>query len=192
MKKVLFVLASMCLLSGCVTWGEGVSGDPTSSSSTPATTTTTTTSQSTSTKSVKITKFNCGLTGDDSTEAFTTALDIEGSTEKYEFEVGPNCYNHATYDEFLIKKDGYFKSKSTYHVEKLVIDYMSKKAITFEVLNANGDKVNSVQSEVATEYPDANDYGAVVEYPIDGNAWRIQNVTDYKPAFYSVTVIFTM
>ena len=143
-------------------------------------------------KSVKITKSNCGLTGDDSTEAFQTSLDIEGTNEKYTFEVGPYCYNHHNFNEFLIKKNGYFKSVSTYRVDRLVIDYFSGKGVNFEVLNASETVVESHTSDVATEYPGANDKGAVLEYPISGNTWTIRNVTDYKPAFYSVTVVFVM
>ena len=141
--------------------------------------------------SVKLTKANCGLTNEDSTEAFVTALDVEGKTIKYEFEIGPNCYIHSEYAEFLIKKDGYIKSKSNYYVDRLIIDYMSKKGVNFEVLNANNEAVTSHESTVTTEYPGENDYGAVLEYPIDGNAWTIRNTTDYKPAFYSVRVIFS-
>ena len=174
MKKVLFILPFALLLGAC-----RVDADPLPEVADNA-------------KSVKLTKANCGLTGEDSTAEFVTALDIEGSEAKYEFSIGPNCYAHATYEEFLIKKDGYIKSKSEYKVDRLVIDYMSKKGINFEVLNAEGSAVESHTSTVATEYPAEDDYGAVVEYPIDGTSWTIRNTTDYKPAFYSVTVIFTM
>ena len=174
MKKVLFVLPFILLLGAC-----REDAEPLPSVAEDA-------------KTVKLTKANCGLTGEDSTAEFTTALDIEGTESKYEFLIGPNCYAHATYEEFLIKKDGYIKSKSEYHVDRLIIDYMSKKAINFEVLNASGEVVESHASSVATEYPAAEDYGAVVEYSINGTAWTIRNTTDYKPAFYSVTVVFTM
>ena len=174
MKKVLFILPFALLLGACRADAEPLPEVPAE------------------VKSVKLTKTNCGLTGEDSTAAFTTALDIEGSEAKYEFEIGPNCYAHATYEEFLIKKDGYIKSKSEYKVDRLVIDYMSKKGINFEVLNAGGDIVESHTSTVATEYPAEDDFGAVVEYSIGGSSWTIRNTTEYKPAFYSITVIFTM
>lgn len=174
MKKLLFILPFALLLGACRTDAEPLPDVPAEA------------------KSVKLTKANCGLTTDDSTAAFTTLLDIEGSEAKYEFEIGPNCYAHSTYEEFLIKKDGYIKSKSEYKVDRLVIDYMSKKGINFEVLNASNTVVESHTSTVKTEYPAADDYGAVVEYPIDGNSWTIRNTTEYKPAFYSITVIFTM
>ena len=144
-------------------------------------------------KSIKSTKSNCGLTGDDSTEAFQTSLDIEGTDAKYTFEVGPNCYNHHSYNEFLIKPEGYFKSVSTYSVDRLVIDYFSGKGVNFEVLNASGEVVEPHESETATEYTSQQDKGAVLDYPINGTAWTIRNVTEFnKPAFYSVTVFFLM
>ena len=172
MKKLLFVLPFIALLGACATT------EPQLPPSDPET------------KSVKLTKANCGLTNDDSTAAFETSLDIEGKEEKYTFEIGPNCYAHATYEEFLIKKDGYIKSKSQYKVDRLIIDYMSKKGINFIVENAAGEAVTSHESSVATEYPAADDYGAVLEYPVNGNAWTIKNTSEYKPAFYSVTVVF--
>ena len=174
MKKVLFVLPFALLLGACGKQGEQLP-EPEAES-----------------KSVKLTKANCGLTTDDSTEAFVTALDIEGTDKKYEFEIGPNCYAHSKWEEFLVKKDGYIKSKSTYKVDRLVIDYMSKNLITFEVHDAEGNAVTPHESSVQTEYPGESDYGAVAEFPINGNAWSINNVSEYKPAFYSVTVIFTM
>ena len=183
MKKLLFVLPLAALLCGCelpFLKTEEKLPEPE------------TQEKNQELKSIKITKSNCGLTGDDSTTAFQTSLDIENRQEKYTFEVGPNCYNHANYEEFLIKKGGYFKSISTYHVDRLVIDYMSKKGVNFEVLDANGAAVTSHTSNVGTEYPAADDYGAVLEYPINGTAWTIRNTTEYKPAFYSVTVVFVM
>jgi len=174
MKKILFVLPFIALLGACL--------DPEAPLPGP----------STESKTVKLTKANCGLTNSDSTEAFETSLDIEGKEEKYVFEIGPNCYAHATYEEFLIKKNGYIKSKSTFKVDRLIIDYFSGKGVNFEVLDANGSLVSSHESTVQTEYPGDSDKGAVLEYAIDGNSWTIQNKTEYKPAFYSITVVFTI
>ena len=175
MKKILFVLPFAMLLMSC-----GKVEDQLPSVSADA-------------KTVKLTYSNCGMERDagDTTEALTVSLDIEGSESKYEIEVGPNCYVHSEYDEFLVKKDGYIKSKSTYHVDRLIIDYMSKKGVNFKVF-AGESESSSHESSVQTEYPGENDYGAVLEYPINGNSWSITNETDYKPAFYSVTVVFTM
>lgn len=173
MKKLLFILPFAMLLVSCQ---QPASELP---------------SVSEDAKQVKLTKANCGLTTDDSTVEFATSLDIPGSESKYEFLIGPNCYAHATYEEFLIKKDGYIKSKSTYHVDRLIIDYMSKKGVNFKVFSGETE-VTSHESSVPTEYPAEDDYGAVLEYPINGTSWSITNETDYKPAFYSVTVVFTM
>lgn len=142
--------------------------------------------------SVKLTKDNNGLATSDSTEAFTISLAIEGRDEVYEIEMGPNLYNHFDYEEFLIKKGGYIKSKSTYTVERLRIDYFSKKGTNFEVLDANNEVVEKHESEVPTEFPNEGDYGEVLEYPINGTSWTIRNTTDFKPAFYSITVLFTI
>ena len=182
MKKLLLVLPVFALLAGCDWFVEPEEKLPDPNPK-----------ENEVIKSVKLTKFNCGLTSDDSTEAFETSLDIEGKTEKYTFEIGPNCYNHAEYDEFLIKPNGYIKSKSSYRVDRLVIDYFSKKGVNFEVLDASNNTVAYHESSVTTEYPGENDFGAVIEYPINGTSWTIQNTTEYnKPAFYSITVIFVM
>lgn len=142
--------------------------------------------------SVKLTKTNCGLTNDTSISASTVSLDIADKKEKYEMEIGPNCYAHKTHEEFLIMKDGYIKSRSTYNVDRLVIDYMSKKLINFKVYDATNTEVAPHESSVPTQYPNEGDFGAVVEYPINGTSWKIANDTEYKPAFYSVTVYFTI
>ena len=174
MKKLLFALPLIALLGACAEEAEPL------------------TPPSAETKTVKLVKSNCGLTGDDSVEAFDVSLDIEGKEEKYTLEIGPNCYAHSTYDEFLIKKDGYIKSKSQYTVDRLIIDFVNKKGVNFIVENASGEAVESHASTVQTEFPGENDYGYVLEYPIDGNAWKIKNTTDFKPAFYSVTVVFSL
>ncbi len=173
MKKSLFILPFAMLLVSCL---QPASELP---------------SVNEDSKQVKLTKANSGLTRDDSTTEFTVSLDIPGSESKYEFLIGPNCYAHATYEEFLIKKDGYIKSKSTYHVDRLIIDYMSKKGVNFKVFSGETE-VASHESSVPTEYPAEDDYGAVLEYPINGTSWSITNETDYKPAFYSVTVVCRM
>ena len=144
-------------------------------------------------KNVKLTKSNCGLTDDDSTNAFSTYLQIDYSDEEYEIEFGPDCYNHHTYNEFVIKNNGYFRSVSTFKVDRLRVDYFSTKGINFDVLDAGGAKVAPHQSDVSSEYPSAADGGAVLEYPINGTSWKIQcNSSTYKAAFYSVTIIFIM
>lgn len=144
------------------------------------------------TKTVKLTKANCGLTSEDSTSEQTLSLSVTGSEEKYEFTIGPNCYAHEEYEEFLIRKDGYIKSRSKYHVDRLIVDYFSKKGINFEVLDASNKQVSAHESSVPTEFPKPEDSGAVLEYPINGSSWTIRNVSEFKPAFYSLTVVFTL
>ena len=145
-------------------------------------------------KSVKITADNNGLTTDDSTEAVQTSLDIEESDLKYTFEISANSYNHAKYKgEWVLKSNAYIKSVSTFKVDRLVIDYMSKQGFGFEVY-AGETAVTAHESEVKTEFNGEKDFGAVVEYPINGNSWKINNTVGDKPGacFYSITVIFTM
>lgn len=174
MKKALLLLSAMFLLGACSNAKEPLPNpDPEA-------------------KSVKLTKENGGLTGDDSTAAFTIHLAIEGREETYDIEMGPNLYNHHNYDEIVMKKNGYIKSVSTYKVDRLRIDYFSKQGTNFEVLDANNQTVAKHESTYPTDFPDAGDYGEVLEYPIDGTSWTIRNTTDYKPAFYSITVLFTI
>ena len=174
MKKALYLLPTLFMVIGCGNQPSGLL-PPISEDA----------------KIVKLTKANCGLTNDDSTEEFEVTLDIENSTEKYEILVGPNCYAHSKYEEFLIKKNGYIKSKSTFQVDRLIIDYMSKKGANFKVYSGE-NLVSPYNSTYQTEYPAQDDYGAVLEYPINGTSWTISNDSDYKPAFYSVRVVFTL
>lgn len=143
-------------------------------------------------KTVKLVKSNSGLTDEISTEAFDIILPIEGKEEGYEIEIGVNCYAHKSYEEFLITKNGYIKSKSKYMVDRLIIDFVNKKGVNFTVENGDGEVVESHTSTIPSEYSGEEDYGYVLEYPINGNAWIIKNTTEYKPAFYSVTVVFTI
>ena len=186
MKKFLFVLQVASLLFGCdlpfFKKQEEKLPDPEPESGETM-------------KSVKITYQNNGLTTDDSTEAVQKSLDIEGSDQKYTFEISANCYNHAKYaGEWVLKSNAYIKSISEYKVDRLVIDYMSKKGFGFGVLDANNNAVTAHDSNVATEFTGENDYGAVAEFPINGNSWKINNTAGDKPGacLYSVTVIFTL
>ena len=146
-------------------------------------------------KSVKINVDNNGLTTADSTEAIQKSLDIEGVSEKYTFEISANCYNSPKYlGEWVLKSNAYLKSVSTYKVDRLVIDYMSKKGFGFEVLDADQNAVTAHDSSVQTEFSKSEDYGKVAEYPINGTSWTINNTAGDKPGacLYSVTVIFSM
>ena len=178
MKKALFLLSSLFLLAGCAEpEPELPPADP-------------------QTYSVKLNKANGGLEGTTksapSTEEKVIQLSIEGKTEKYEIIMGPNLYNHADYDEIVMMNGGYIKSKSQYTVDRLRIDYFSGKGTNFEVLNASEQVVQKHESSVPTDFPGDTDKGEVLEYPINGTSWTIRNTSEFKPAFYSITVLFTL
>ena len=176
MKKLLFVVPLAALLMSCGKVEEQLP------------------SVSPDLSSVKMNYENCGMSrgAGDTTEPIAVSLDIEGSESKYVFEIGPHCYAHNTYDEFLLNSEGYIKSKSTYKVDRLVIDFVYKNGnVNFEVLDASENAVTSHESSVETEFPGDNDYGHVFEYPINGESWTIRNVAN-KAALYSITVYFEL
>ena len=178
MKKALFLLSSLFLLGACA------EPEPELPPAQPEAV------------SVKLTKSVSGLEGTSKTspsvEEKVIQLSIEGKTEKYEIIMGTNLYNHADYDEIVMMNGGYIKSKSQYTVDRLRIDYFSGKGTNFEVLNANNEVVTKHESSVPTDFPGDDDKGEVLEYPINGTSWTIRNTTVNKPAFYSITVLFTM
>jgi len=175
MKKVFYIWPFIALLAACKTPGEVLpEPDPES-------------------KTIKIVKSNCGLSTTSSTEAKNVEFDIEGRSEKYIIEFSQKCRAHADYDEFVLDVGGSFKSISTYKVDRLVIDYFSKPGINFEVLDSQGVAVTGHESTIPTDYPNEGDFGAVLEFPINGNSWVVRNASDVKkPAFYSVRVIFAI
>ena len=188
-KKLLFVLPLAALLCGCelpfLKTEEKLPEAEPEESQTPGKTSVL--------KSVKLKKSNDGLTTDDSTDVSEVSIDIEGTEEKYTFEMGPNCWNHPNYEEIGMKDNAYIKSKSNYVVNRLVIDYMSKNGTNFAVKDGNNSIVTAHESTVETEFKGSKDYGAVLEYPISGNAWSITcSSTEYKTFLYSVTVVFTI
>ena len=175
MKKLLLLLPAIALLGACTNEGEKLP-EPSAES-----------------KSVKLTAANSSLTNDALTEAKQVSLDIANKEEKYTVEFSPKSSLHGKIDyEFVLKEDAYLKSVSTYKVDRLVVDYMSKNGISFVVKNANDETVNSHESSVSTEYSGENDFGAVAEYPINGNSWSLVNTNSGKAGtcLYSVTVIF--
>ena len=139
----------------------------------------------------KLTKANSGLTTDDSTEELTANLTAGSAT--YSVKIGAPCYAHSRFDEFVIKQGGYVKSASTYHVDRLIVDFYSTKGVNFEVFNnaeGTGEKLTEWKSKVETV--DSTDGGLVYEYKIESTGWMIKNTSSYKPGFYSVTVVFTL
>ena len=188
-KKLLFVLPLATLLCGCelpfLKTEEKLPDPVPEESQTPGKTSVL--------KSVKLTKSNDKLTTEDSTGLTEVSLAIEDTKESYVLEIGPNCWNHSKYEEICMKDDAYIKSKSNFVVNRLVIDYMSKNGANFAVKAGNDEVITAHESSTKTEFSGDKDYGAVLEYPINGSNWSITcTSTEYKTFLYSVTVIFTI
>lgn len=177
MKRLILTLLPICLLAGCAPEPEKPL-DPV----TPTM------------LSAKLSKANSGLTSEDSTEVKSLSLPVEGSEATYSLEIGVPCYNHSTHDEIIMKPGAYFKSNSSYKVDRLIIDYFGTKGTNFDVFNnldGSGEKL--VGHESSVQPVDPTDGGKVLEYSIGGSEWIIKNNTEVnKPGFYSVTIVFTI
>lgn len=136
------------------------------------------------------------LTHDDSTENITLNLESQEDSEvTYSLMIGAPCYIHNSFDEILIKGDGFFKSVSTYHVDRLIIDCYGGQVGIFDVypnVEGTGSKVEYHESAVQPIDPQGG--GQVFEYPINSNGWLIKRTSGLldkqKPGIYSVTVVF--
>lgn len=134
------------------------------------------------------------LTTDDSTKPFTVSLKAEENEEvTYDIEIGNPCYlkSVGSLYEIVVRGGAYFKSVSKYDVSLIRCDIYEGKGINYKVFNNNkgtGSALEAHKSEVDPIYPD--DSGAVYEYEINSKGWKIVNDTNYKPAFYSVTIFF--
>lgn len=144
------------------------------------------------TYNVKLDSTNCGLTHDDSTAPVSVELaSSEDQSVKYQFEIGAPCYIHSEHPEFIVKNGGYVKSKSTFTVKRLIVDFFSSKGVNFNVYNSSESGATPLEYHESTIAPvDPNDGGCVYEYEINSNFWTIKNESNYKPGFYSVTVVF--
>ena len=178
MKKLLLVFVPF-LLIGCAK-------EPTSNpSQVPPTSYSVTLNPTTST-----------LTSDDSSETFTVTLKAnEDQSVTYQVEIGAPCYikqvQGTSYHEIIMKNGGYFKSISTYKVNKVSCDIFEGKGVNYEVFSntdASGDPLEKYASDMTPTY--AEDQGAVYDYNINANQWLIRNNSAYKPAFYAVTIFF--
>ena len=152
---------------------------------------------STETFTVNLNTSNSTLTGDDSTENLTVNLSaIEDETVSYQLEIGAPCYLHHRFDEIVIKQGGYFKSLSTYHVDRLIVDFYGGSLNLFGVYaNAEGTGSAVMYHESSVAPVDAQGGGVVYEYPIDSTGWMIKNTAgndQSKPGIYSVTVVFAV
>lgn len=146
------------------------------------------------TYTAKLTRDNSGLTTDDSTEEITANIaSSQDSDVSYSFVIGAPCYQHANFNEFIVKHGGYIKSGSSYYVDRIIVDFWVTKGVNFSVYaggDASGDALEYHESSVKTEDPD--DGGCVYEYEIKGYEWYLVNDTSYKPGFYSITVVFVV
>ena len=147
--------------------------------------------------STSLTPANSTVTTTDKNNPTTTStfvdLEIPDSPETYRVEIGAGCYLKTTsggYQEIILKPGSYIKSVSKYTVDRLVIDYFSKQGENHSVYANNkgtGSKVDSHISEIPATEPD--DFGKVLEYPINSNGWMIKNETEFNnPALYYVTI----
>ena len=188
MKKLLIVLPALLIVAACAK----APSSELSSLSIPDSYDSSD-SEETKTYTATLTKGNCGLTTDDSTEEIVATIKSKQDSEvDYSVKIGAPCYLSDKYNEFIMKQGGYIKSNSNYHVDRLIIDFFGKKGTNYDVyanVDGTGEKIAYHESSIQPEDP--NDGGIVYEYPINGTEWCISNSTVYKPAFYSITIVFS-
>ena len=180
MKKLLVILPVVIMLAGCAPEAE----DPLPAI--PA-----------GTYSVVLDANSSTLTTDDSTEPLQISLQAKENSEvTYEVEIGAPCYLKTVdgYTEMIVKQGAYFKSKSSYKVNRLICDIFEGKGINYEVhdkADGSGNALERHESSITPVYE--ADSGAVYEYDLNSSTeWSITNSTKNKPAFYSVTIIFVV
>lgn len=179
MKKILFAVLPMLLAVGCAP-EPGAQLPPTPDDSYTAV----------------LNTVSSTLTHEDSVENITVNLASSKSSEvTYSVMIGAPCYIHNTYDEILIKGDGFFKSVSSYHVDRLIIDCYGGQVGIIDVysnVEGTGTPVAYHESSVAPADPDGG--GKVFEYPIDSTGWLVKRTSGLadkqKPGIYSVTIVF--
>ena len=179
MKKLLLVLLPAFLLAGCMP-------EPTESASEPPA----------KSYSVVLDPTSSTLTTDESSETLTVTLKAkEDENITYQIEIGAPCYLKAvkgtSFQEMVMKQNGYFKPISNYKVSIVRCDIFEGKGINYEVYNnveATNDKLEPKKSSATPIYIEDN--GAVYDYEVNNNEWLIRNVLVNKPAFYSVTIFF--
>ena len=142
---------------------------------------------------VKLTKNNCGLSVNESTEIVNTILsatDEEGNESEYQltFNINPPCYQHSKYDEIVLKSGSFIECNSSYRISYIAIDYFSLKGIKFTVSDSSKE-IKGNKSKIAPQ--DVDDGGAVLDYDIKGNYFKIaHSASEFeKPALYSVLVV---
>lgn len=139
------------------------------------------------------------LTTDDSVGTIAIELHAqEDASVVYQLEIVSPCYlktvNDGTrdYTEIIMKEGSLFRSKSTYKVDRLILDIYEGQGINYEVYNnvaGTGAKLDEHESTVTSVY--AADSGAVYEYEVDSTEWSVRRVAR-KPGIYSVTIVFEL
>ena len=178
MKKALLILPVMFLFVGCAKEPGAPLPPPEES-----------------TYTVTLTPANSTLTTADSSAALQVELSaVEDAAVKYTLEIGSPCYltTKDGFDEIIVKPGAYIKSVSSYTVDRIVIDFFSKKGINQTVYSKADGTGDAVEYHSSTTASVDTSTGSVYEYSINGTEWSIYNKTEYnKPAFYSVTIIFS-
>ncbi len=139
---------------------------------------------------------NSTLTADDSSAAIQVDIpSVEDNTVTYKFEIGAPCYLKTLSNglkEIIVKQNAYIKSVSEYKVDRIIVDFFNGKGVNFNVYankDGTGEPLQYHESSVQPVYPE--DSGMVYEYAINGNEWSLTNTTNYKPAIYSLSVVFS-
>lgn len=149
------------------------------------------------TYNAKLTPEVSSLTDTDSTEKVSVSVPSnEDANVKYDLEIGNPCRLKTLANglkEIVVNPGAYIKSVSEYKVDRLIVDFYNGKGVNFSVYanaEGSGEALTYHESQAASVYPE--DHGVVYEYAINGSAWYLKNITEFnKPAFYSITVVFS-
>ena len=176
MKKILAILIAPMLLVGCVPEPEPElpPADPTL-------------------LEVKIDQSKVDLPSTDNLAENTVYhLVIEDKTETYDIEIGKDTYYSTKHSEMMLQNGSYFKSVSTYTVDRIIVDYYEGQFGNFKVYansDGTGEELAAHDSSVAAIAPD--DGGKVAEYEVKSTGWMLKN-TQNKAGIYSITVVFSI
>ena len=120
-------------------------------------------------------------------------LAIDGVDDAtYNVEIGAGTYYSVNHNEMMLKSGSYFKSVSTYHVDRLIVDFYEGQLGNFSVYaNANGTGSVAESHESTSISPNQSDGGKILEYSINSTGWMLKNIQN-KAGIYSITVIFSI
>ena len=146
----------------------------------------------------KLTPANSTLTNDDSEEKIHVEIASDEGEENYGIEISNPCYLKnlsSGLQEIVVKPGAYISSFNNpkYMVNRLIIDFYSGKGVNFDVYsNLSGEGESLPYHESSIDAIDPSDGGMVYEYEINSVDWIIKNNTEFnKPAFYSITVVYS-